>query len=531
MATSTTNGASTKKKNSKQQPTLPNVGTTSVIEIDGLGLVTHRTIPIPEKGCVVVLKGKNGSGKTTCLNAVRTRLGMKVTSLTANDSLGTGYVEAFGGRTTIAKQVRHSGARPEELEVVHIEDRFDLSTIVDPGLIDPEAADAKRLLALVQITGASVPFERFRELIPKAATDLVDAEALAAAEEAGDLVTINAMFKRAVQQAALRQEKDAKAKADAARTQQDMANAGNLDLTQEWDREELQRDVEAALKRHTSLDEQRRSAERQSQAAKAAQEELEKLKVHRAATGLSLDAEKAVLARTAEEVTGFQDLVKAAEASLQLAKEQLAEAESRRKMAEQRVLRAEETEASIAALQDTVTLNTIAGPSQEELDKSLQDLTVARERESVGYKIRQAQEIKASADKLAKEASGIAAVAASLRTAADQADGLLSAAVKIDGLRFSGGRWLVKRDEREEPFARLSVGERWTEAIRIGAKAVGEAEGDGTRLLILDQDAWQDLDPGNRDHVADLAEMYGVTILTAECSDGELRAEIYGQAA
>jgi hypothetical protein len=48
----------------------------------------------------------------------------------------------------------------------------------------------------------------------------------------------------------------------------------------------------------------------------------------------------------------------------------------------------------------------------------------------------------------------------------------------------------------------------------------------GTPVFPLPQQAWQDLNPANRQPIADLARERGVCILTAQCADGPLRVEV-----
>jgi len=64
------------------------------------------------------------------------------------------------------------------------------------------------------------------------------------------------------------------------------------------------------------------------------------------------------------------------------------------------------------------------------------------------------------------------------------------------------------------------MGERWRIALEIAIAAVGEGG-----LLVIPQEAWEGLDPLNREAIAQQAKAALVVILTAECSDGELTAE------
>jgi L-lactate utilization protein LutC len=65
------------------------------------------------------------------------------------------------------------------------------------------------------------------------------------------------------------------------------------------------------------------------------------------------------------------------------------------------------------------------------------------------------------------------------------------------------------------------MGERWRIALEIVIAAVGEGG-----LLVIPQEAWEGLDPQNREAIAQQAKSARVVILTAECADSELSAEM-----
>ncbi len=46
-------------------------------------------------------------------------------------------------------------------------------------------------------------------------------------------------------------------------------------------------------------------------------------------------------------------------------------------------------------------------------------------------------------------------------------------------------------------------------------------------LIVVEQEAFESLDPANRQFVAEHARRRKVTIITAEATDGALRAELY----
>lgn len=69
-------------------------------------------------------------------------------------------------------------------------------------------------------------------------------------------------------------------------------------------------------------------------------------------------------------------------------------------------------------------------------------------------------------------------------------------------------------------FNDLSAGERWKIALDVAIDAVGERG-----LIPLAQEAWEGLDPVNRRLIADHVRGRKVTVITAQCDAGELRAE------
>ncbi len=55
------------------------------IEITDIQAIEHVSIPVPESGGVVVLKGNQGTGKSTALQAVQALAGRKADSLSIRD--------------------------------------------------------------------------------------------------------------------------------------------------------------------------------------------------------------------------------------------------------------------------------------------------------------------------------------------------------------------------------------------------------------------------------------------------------------
>src|SRR6266403_2174005 len=65
------------------------------IEINSIGPINRVSIAVPEKGGVVVLKGRNGVGKTHALKAVNSVV-TKNADIHTSDGAASGSVSAFG---------------------------------------------------------------------------------------------------------------------------------------------------------------------------------------------------------------------------------------------------------------------------------------------------------------------------------------------------------------------------------------------------------------------------------------------------
>jgi energy-coupling factor transporter ATP-binding protein EcfA2 len=100
---------------------------------------------------VVVLTGRNGSGKSHALEAVSAATTGKGKP-PLKDMAKSGVVSVPGVTMTVSRSVRRQG----ELQVETLEGRLSIADLVDPGFVDPERADAKRIKALVGLSKADI---------------------------------------------------------------------------------------------------------------------------------------------------------------------------------------------------------------------------------------------------------------------------------------------------------------------------------------------------------------------------------------
>jgi len=508
--------------------------TTSVIEIRDVGPIVYREIPLLPDGGVVVLRGENGTGKTTALNAVRTMLGADV-PLTRRDGAERGSVSGFDTTLKVAKRQTRSGQPLNELAVAHVEETYDLASLVDPRRESEEAADMVRIKALVQLSGAPVDFAEFAALLPRATGQ--PEISIEEARRLPDPVQQAAKVKRLLDQEALRVERLADKLRQDQRTLEE--SAAGVDLDQPHDRLTLETANEQAIGRLAALQHQARLAADSAAARQQAEQALRD--ADRAYQGPTIEQAQAklllvegALHSSEQAALDLSNRCKKLEDDLHQARRDLQTAQTVTYAARQSVLAARE---SLQASQEHESLIAdLTGQQAAELPQPPDPAELAAAQEArletasaieTGVRVRDALARRERAGELALQATEHEQWAAALRDAAKATDEVLSQAVRSPLLRVLGGRLLYRHpDGTEELFSRLSAGQRYRVAIQIGAQRVCDA-GDGTRLLVLPQDAWQDLDPPTRDAIHDQALLEHVNILAEEVTAGPLRAEAY----
>lgn len=465
------------------------------IEIENVGPIERLTIPLPEAG-VVVLHGRNGSGKSHAIAAVDSLVTGRG-KLPCRDGAARGLVEGCGARLTIGRSSRRQG----EAEVVTLEGKLDISQLVQPPIKDEDAADRTRIKALIQLSGASADPAMFRAVLPKSTTlgELVTPEDLA-----GDPVALSGKVKRALEAEARRHEKAAEAaelKAAAIRER-----AGDVD-PKAPEPAAAEKALQDALVAEGQLKtEAGQVAIRRENARKAA----EALKAARAKADVGDQAElEANLAKCDDTVQKLDKALAVARERQQQLRKALGEA--RRHKADVAVLE--------KALQD------VPQPiAQEALDQAAQKVAEARSRHAAAMEASHARRLLAQVEEVLQTAGRARGQADAYRAAAGSVDWVLSDMVArvTKRLRVEAGRLVCDTDRGAELLSDLSGGERWRLALEIAAEQVGQGG-----LVTVPQEAWEGLDPQNRAEVADIARRVGVVLLTAECGDQvEIEAEV-----
>jgi len=470
-----------------------------MIRISNIGPIANAAIQIPEDGGVVVLRGRNGSGKSIALQAVNAAVSGKGKP-PLKDLAKQGSVSAAGVNLTVGRAVRRSG----ELEVSTLEGRLSVADLVDPGIADPIRADATRIKALVGLSGATIDPGDLHGF-PENLLDGIDLdEPVAAMAELRKRLNIGAS------------EYEKLAAKDEAAAKALLESLEELDGAA-IDPDKAQERVTQALRAIDRLEGQIKLAVDASARNKAARDRLALIPV------VGVDAAQRDAARledvTAEKKALALKLKADYEAALADYKTSVVDRDAAAAAAyaasDQAKLRAE--------LERQISESEIAKPSYEEIEAANSELAAAKAEQTKAAQQQAMNQQRIKSDELFSSSQEHAQEAIDLRAKAKQTDEVLSEIVStLSGcpLTVIEGRLSTQTKRGPTFYADLSMGERWRIALEIAIAAVGEGG-----LLVIPQEAWEGLDPLNREAIAQQAKAALVVILTAECSDGELTAE------
>ncbi len=471
------------------------------IAIDNVKAITRVTIPVPPAG-VVILNGRNGTGKSTAIEATQALLSGSG-SLECKDNEQRGCIEAFGAKITVTKVTRRSG----ELTAVHLEDTLDLGDLVNPGIAKPESADARRIKALINVRKIKADPAMFYDLC--GGEDGFNGVMLGTVLTS-DLVDMAAKVKRQL-------EAYSRDEAEHAETAENEAAAlktatADVPLDAEDDADKLQASLETAIQDDAALKAKHEATTEATGKAEEARVQLEAAKITHKGIGLS----KAIAQ------------LEGANAAYDLAQEALTEARDHAELCKQAHTEAFNIHAAalqyentVAQFEDIITKASYGkAPTDAELETAAAKVTAAREAVETGALVRQAKEKMQLVDGLKEKAVEHRQAEEVHRDHSHATDKILSEAVGEGDLWVENGRLYTNTERGKTLFADLSEGERWAKVLPIAAENVGNGG-----VVTLGQEAWEGLDPDNRKLVAATCNECGVVLLTAEASDGELTAE------
>lgn len=462
------------------------------IQIKNIGPIASVTIPVPEAGGVVVLTGRNGSGKSHALEAVSAATTGKGKP-PLKDMAKSGTVSVPGVTMTVGRSIRRQG----ELQVETLEGRLSIADLVEPGFVDPERADAKRIKALVGLSKSDIgdgDLHGFPESLTK---DLSLDDPVAAMAELRKRLNIGANEYEKL---------SAKDEAAAAAILESLAG----DLDSPIDPAAAQERVTAAIRAMDALQKQSELSEAAKARIAAARERLAAIPV------IDLDAARADAAM-------FEDIVSQKKAlALKLKAEyEAALADYKTSVADRdtAIAHAEDAQAQAklrAELERQIQEAHVDPPSADALAAAAAELEAAKASQAKAAQQQVMAQQRERADALILTAQEYADEAKELREKARQTDEVLSEIVsEIPScpLRVIDGRLVTNTKRGATFYADLSAGERWRIALDIAIQAVGTGG-----LLVIPQEAWEGLDPANRAAIDAQAKGAQVVVLTAECS-------------
>lgn len=485
------------------------------VELENIGPIASLSIPLPDGGGLVCLRGRNGKGKSIALEAVDA-LVRGQGKPTCRDGAQKGIVEGLGAKVTVGKVVRRTGG--EELEVHSLESKFDVSQIVDPGIANPEAADDKRIKALIQLSGVPLDLSKFYDLV--GSETLFNQLTPIADPSKEDWLSAAGKIKRNLEAQARKKEEEAKT----ARAKADGLSHSwqSVDTTVETDAATLQTALEDAIRQESKVKADFETennalvaAEKARMAMRAAQDEY---------SGPTLAEAEEREAQAKQDVEDCRKEVARLQAALDQAQAKEEAARKAARVASERTMMVRTHFSAMEKWEKQVAAAASVTPTDpEDLAKAAMCVQEARLAIEAGAMARKAKADMELAKGLREDARKHAEDAEWLRERAKATDDVLSGVVGLfcDRVKVVAGRLVTQTSRGQTYFADLSDGERWTIALEIAVGAVGP-----NGLLVIPQVAYEGLDPINRRHIDAELRRLGATGITAEASeDDEIRVE------
>lgn len=467
------------------------------IVAENLGPIEQFTFQPAHKG-VTVFRGPNGVGKSILQRAIQDAASGQG-KLPLRDHTKQGKFEGFGARITIGGKCRHTG----EFEVHHIEGRFDISSLIDPKLKTPSAADAARIKALVSLTGVEADEQLFKD--HEAFADF-DSVVKAASVKTDDLVEMARRIKADYDESARSAEDEAEREDGHANG---LSTHDDLDMSAPSDAAELDQAADECRDVLTKLRSEYEWFESNEAAYKEAKASL--------AEGLPDTAEiEQQISDCNAELQCFDEQIKDLEDRLATLQSKRTLTVQKRDNQKQRLADAQRAASQRERLQKLVDqFEAREKPDEEVIESKERELQRAREARETGALIRQAKKEIEQAKQHRKKASEARDRAERYRQAGRSTDDVLSLSITSGPLRIESdgksARLMTDTDRGPTPYHELSDGQRAKIAIDIGAECVGK---DG--LLVVDQQIWEGLDGDNRQLVHEHAKALDLYIFTFE---------------
>ena len=463
-------------------------------------------------GGILVLVGGQGTGKSTALAGVTQLLcgQSKGIDLQPRDGHTRGELRIGAAKLTVTRGQKRSKG---ELEVQHIEGRFDISKLVEPGIKDPVAADQARIKALIALSGATAkPSDFYAACGGQEAFDSLGVD-----YDTTDPIVLAGRTSRALHATARNLEKQSKADFSAAKAKQ--SEADKTDLSKESDSDVLRARYDGALNLATELVAKRTQYTEQQAAVADAYKAIEDLE----APSVSIaDAIKSVsdsghsLNVTLKEIDVARADLARAESALESRQTALQQSQQVLELAQSHV-------STVTKLKDVIATAQLEPVADEKIAAADTAWAAAGEAVEIGATIRQAMAMAKESDVFEASAIEAESQAEKLREQSKDVDEILSGLIPKGNLRIDEGRIVTKTDRKDsELFSELSDGERAALAIEVTVPRLPE---DG--LLIAPQWMFEGWTESTKQAVDATLKEHGVVMLTAEARDGELAVEVF----
>lgn len=488
------------------------------VTLSNVGPITYLELPVPKDGGMVILKGRNGAGKTTALNAMN----QAVTGsgrLNVRDGTDEAQVDCLGVHIRARKNTKYAGC----LEVDSLAGKFSIADIIDPGFSDPVANDKRAVLGILQVVGAKADPSLFYDLVggEENFRRFVTKDTL----RETDLVSMGSKTKRNFADAARDLELDVvtwteKLKAVEAALPEKTVGDGRS-------AEEVERDLQKARDESIEARADRRNSIQRIEEFEKHLAEFNQASANDPDSAVAnakavLQAATEKMSDSAQAVADLRLLLQEAESQLAISKAECVAAEAACQAAE----------SQLAWYRNVKSMVESGRPKEypEEAVARVDAMVSQLQDELFSCRLlEKSRESEKEASDLRKKIGVAQSTAEALRAAAKSVDFVLTEMLeKVSDLKYEDERLFVLTDRGKTYFHDpsgtngLSKGERTKLVIDIAAKAVGDGG-----IIVVDQDFTQDLDPVARKEVAEHARSRKVTIYTAVCTEDEsLKAEV-----
>jgi energy-coupling factor transporter ATP-binding protein EcfA2 len=484
----------------------------NALVLKNVGTIGEASFPLPESG-VFVFRGPNGCGKSTAIRAIGSLPEGTKPGFTVRDRELKAEVSFRGVTLTLSRKATRKGELTVTIEGTSVDE------LVDPGIDNPESADAARIRALIKMSGQSADVSAFYDLCggKEAFERMLPG---IAAENDDDPVTLAGKIKRGLEARA--RESESRAELERGKALACHESAAGVDIDAPCDALALHAALEAAQKTKTELETRAKTAREARSRADHAKAQLEAQRAASASLPSVGEAQIAVEAKQ-EKLREAQKAIAHFEAELQRAKNNAQIIQTELKGALEQQLAAESAAKALAGWEASINdVADIEAPSDDQIVEATIAVGEAKGAIDTGTLVRKAKESLANCETHKRNAEAHASDAKGLRSAAGGVDGVLSAMVSkvTERLRVEGGRLVTDTARGKTCFAELSDGERYDIGIdllvdRLGTDAVTKGIG------MVQQRAWSELQPATKRRIADYARSRNVLIVTAEATDDE----------